>query len=390
MVAWRKKAVAAACALCLTLVPLTAQADSLQQQLSQYQQQYNQLNQQVSGQKQQLDSATQKVLALQQSIKALNSSIESYKSQISDQQNQLQVLNQQKQKLEAQRQQHIEQLQSFLQANYENGSSSYWMSLLSSNSWSELFDRVYEVRSIVGYFHNLQQQIADSDKQIADQQSIIQQKTSQLQTTLASKQQVQQSTEQMAATQQSVLNGLNQQQKATIAAASQAQSNVNRVQELIREAQIEAQLRAQQGAPSETGGVTGTVTANGSASALVSYALSFVGTPYVWGGTSPSGWDCSGFVQYIYRHFGVNLDRVSEDQFTEGVFVSPSDLRPGDLVFFDTDHLPPWEATHVGIYIGGGQMVNAEMPSVGTVTDSVFDPSYWGRHYLGARRILAN
>ena len=95
---------------------------------------------------------------------------------------------------------------------------------------------------------------------------------------------------------------------------------------------------------------------------IVAEALSFRGTPYVWGGTSPQpGFDCSGFVQYVYGYFGISVSRTTYSQVNEGHAVSPSDLQPGDLVFFGPASAP----YHVGIYIGGGQYVHA--PETGDV-----------------------
>ena len=90
-----------------------------------------------------------------------------------------------------------------------------------------------------------------------------------------------------------------------------------------------------------------------SSNSVIAYASNFLGVPYVWGGTSPSGFDCSGFTQYVYAHFGVSLPRVSESQQNVGTLVPRASLQPGDLVFFGTP------AHHVGIYVGNGNMINA-------------------------------
>lgn len=96
---------------------------------------------------------------------------------------------------------------------------------------------------------------------------------------------------------------------------------------------------------------------NASGSAVLNYAYQFLGTPYVWGGSTPSGFDCSGFTSYVYRKFGVNLPRVSRSQATVGTTVAYSDLQAGDLVFFGSGSI-----SHVGIYIGGGNMIHSPRP----------------------------
>jgi cell wall-associated NlpC family hydrolase len=93
--------------------------------------------------------------------------------------------------------------------------------------------------------------------------------------------------------------------------------------------------------------------AAGSATAVLDEAKKYLGVKYVWGGESPSGFDCSGLVQYVYGKFGVNLPRVAADQASAGRAVSAADARPGDLVFYGKP------ATHVGIYLGNNRMLDA-------------------------------
>jgi cell wall-associated NlpC family hydrolase len=108
-----------------------------------------------------------------------------------------------------------------------------------------------------------------------------------------------------------------------------------------------------------------------------SIAMKYLGVPYVWGGSSPAGFDCSGLVMYVYAQLGVSLPHYAAGQFGYGTPVPRDQLQPGDLVFFDG-------LDHVGIYIGGGQMVHA--PQTGDVV-KITPLSEFGDRYVGARRI---
>jgi cell wall-associated NlpC family hydrolase len=111
----------------------------------------------------------------------------------------------------------------------------------------------------------------------------------------------------------------------------------------------------------------------------VGIAMQYLGTPYVWGGASPGGFDCSGFVMYVFAQMGVSLPHNAAAQYGYGTPVSRDQLEPGDLVFFDG-------LGHVGIYIGGGQFIHS--PHTGDVVkiSSLYDSWYAGT-YVGARRI---
>jgi cell wall-associated NlpC family hydrolase len=112
---------------------------------------------------------------------------------------------------------------------------------------------------------------------------------------------------------------------------------------------------------------------------VVQYAKRFIGVRYVYGGSSPrSGFDCSGFVRYVYAHFGVSLPHSSYAQFGDGRRVSRRSLRPGDLVFFDS-------VGHVGLYVGTGRFIHA--PHTGTRVQISPLAGWYSTRFSGARRL---
>jgi cell wall-associated NlpC family hydrolase len=117
--------------------------------------------------------------------------------------------------------------------------------------------------------------------------------------------------------------------------------------------------------------------------ALAGTALGLRGIPYRNGGSDPTGFDCSGFTQYVFAQFGIALPREVREQFRVGKAVKPDDLAAGDIIFFTTTDPGP---SHVAIAIGGDEFVHAPS-STGVVRVEHLSSSYWSPRYLGARRV---
>jgi len=261
---------------------------------------------------------------------------------------------------------------------YMNGTSSYIDVILDSKGIENLISRLEDVKTIITYDQNIINDLKAKEKAINLKKVALDTENTKLLALRAdsknklgtlTKQKSEQNVlvAQLDAEENKYTAQLAADQAAAarqVAIARQAVIDAKNATEARQAAQANQAAAANQVALNTSTNVTPSISpsrggSGASSNALLAYASQFLGIPYVWGGTSPSDFDCSGFTQYVFAHFGVNLPRVSEAQQNVGTLVSRANLQPGDLVFFGTP------AHHVGIYVGNGNMINA--PHTGAV-----------------------
>ena len=166
---------------------------------------------------------------------------------------------------------------------------------------------------------------------------------------------------------------------------NQSQNQENSSSKQSNQATSSSQDTKQESQKSNDTSTANTSTSSKSGSSVVEYAKQYLGCKYVSGGTSPSGFDCSGFTTYVFKHFGISLSRTSGAQASNGTKVERSNLQAGDILIFNDSSNS--KVGHVGIYIGGNQFIHAANPQKGVIISSLSE-SYYSARYVGARRVL--
>lgn len=368
------------------LIP-SAHADSL----SQKQKQLSNLQNKASQTAHQITAAKAKAQSLQVSINQNKTKIAAVSSEITTERNQLIQLTKQLQQLsneitasQQKLQADTNKLKTILRAQVEDGNVPYLDVLFNSASFSDFLSRMELLTRVASAEKSLLNQVQDLQGQLKTEQA----KQESNYSAIAAK------SMQLQALQQQYLN-LEHQQELSLSSTNQnlsfaekqrgiLESQIKLTKNQIRQIQL-ATLEAE--AKMKNQAYLGQAEASlksVNASALISYAESFVGLPYIWGGTTPSpGFDCSGFTQFVFAHFGVYIARDTWSQFAEGVPVHRNNLQPGDVVFFST-YAPG--ASHVGIYVGNDMMVDSE--DAGLIVTPLFSDPYWASRYIGARRYI--
>ncbi len=248
--------------------------------------------------------------------------------------------------------------------------------LLGSTSFEDLLNRVETISSTSSQDANIVQQVRSSKIAIQHHEVELRNAHAEQQHVVAQKAAQRQHIESQLAARRQLLSSI----RGEIVRMKAAEAAQQRRLEQAAQARVAAQS-----APSVSGVGVGASTPEGSTVAppnvhggVVGIAMHYLGVPYVWGGASPRGFDCSGLVMYVFAQIGVSLPHSSYAQAAMGTPVSMSQLEPGDLVFFSG-------ASHMGIYIGGGQFIHA--PHTGDVVKISSMSGYYSSAFYTARRI---
>lgn len=388
--------------------PTTDSLNRQKQQLENQKNQYNQNMQQSqlnadSAQKD-IDNLNMQIDDLDSKIGNLNSTIADTKAKINIKQSEIQVSQQNLDKAEADIQDEQDLFDQRMRAMYINGYGQYIDVLLSATDFSDFLSKAQILVSIVQYDRNLIKELSDKKDAINKAQTALEKDKD---TLLAYKQdnenkllQVQQTIEQ----QQQLVAEAKSRQAYYMSQISDYRNKIaaanKQVQDTIKQMQAIAQAEAAKSQPKGGG------SAPAAPNAIVAYAYRFLGDPYVWGADGQiftkadmdiykntshdlggmekllgrQAFDCSGLMEYVYAHFGINISRTTYTQIHEGTPVDRSNLRPGDLIFFGTYDNPE----HVGMYVGNNCYIQAPYSGDVVRVSSLDDTD----SYLCARRII--
>jgi peptidoglycan hydrolase CwlO-like protein len=315
---------------------------------------------QLEQNKNSLKEAQDKREEIESSIEKLDNEIEDYmkkieenKKSITTTENDVNTTKKQITKVEEEVKSQQDLLDQRVRSMYISGQSNYIKILLESESFSDLITRAEAIRKIINVDKKVISDLDEKKTEVENKKAALEVKYNDLLALKSENETKLTSLNSNIAEQKTLIQNAKTQEKLFASKVSESQESVNKTMVQVNKIRSEA--------PKVTAS-RGTTSATVSDNNIIAYASNFLGIPYLWGGSSPStGFDCSGFTQYVYAHFGIKLGRTTYDQINDGYGVSKDELKAGDLVFFGKNNDP----THMGIYVGNNTYIHS--PRTGDV-----------------------
>lgn len=363
--------------------------------------QINRQRNQLQTDKNEFNKAQDKRFEIEQNIENLDNKIEEVmdkiqqnKKQMSKIQEDIKIKEQELNQTEEDIKKEKELFNKRVRVIYVKGSSSYLDVLLEAKDFSDFFSRIETLKSIINLDKKITENIKLKQEQLNNNKEELNKQNNKLVSLNNDNNEKMNKLQKDKSKQSKLIEEAKKQEKLYASAVNETQSRIN--QTLIQidgmrnstptyTASREAASVSKKQTETVTNSTTAYTPSRGDASvsvsgnAVVAYASNFLGTHYLWGGTTPAGFDCSGFTQYVYRHFGITVGRTTYDQIKNGYAVSRDELQPGDLVFYGKGGSP----THMGIYVGNSMYIHA--PRTG---DVVKISPYDRDDYITARRVM--
>ncbi len=337
---------------------------------------------QINATQEQIDDFETKVQQLDNRINLAIEKSENLNNQITTQQGKIKEtkaeIEEAKKALDVHKEVYSERLKS-IQLEGKTSMATYAELLISSNNLSQFLTRFTAISQIMESDTDLLNGLNEKEQELKDAEKKLDNELNNLkksQNDLAAEQKKIEADKQEVAKELEGAKGKLQNQQNQMAAQQEAERQAQIAQQQAQQAQQQSSVNnASNSTPSTD---ASNLSNSEAANKVIAYAKQFLGVPYVWGGTTPSGFDCSGFTSYVFRNsVGISLPRVSRDQQNVGLRISPSQVQPGDLVFRGNP------AYHVGIYIGNGQYIHA--PQTGDVVKiATYNPA----KFSSAARVL--
>ena len=351
-------------------ISMTAGAtiNSIQSQKAENEKQLNSIQSQISSLESQKSSLSSEVSSLNDELTDTLLNIEVLESDLADKEVQIQEAQADYEEAKATEEEQYESMKLRIQYLYEAEQESYIEMLLTSDSVAELMNKVDYAEELQEYDRRLLEEYKAAKQAVIDLQNQLEQEKAELLEMEDQLEEDKANLETMIAQKRSEIADFDSQLSSARAKAQEYQKKIKEQNDQIKKLQAEATkaaAAANKGSGSSSGSSSSSSSSGGgSGSSIASYALQFVGNPYVYGGTSlTNGADCSGFTMAVHSHFGISLPRTSGAQAGGGRAVSDSEKMPGDVVCY---------YGHVGIYIGNNQIVHASTPSSGIKVSNMY------------------